>query len=204
MADAALQPRSAFAGLLVAAGNGRGVTVIDRDGLGLATLASRRGRLEELSAAIRNHFGIELPAGPARTVSGAVAMAGTSPGIWLASRERGANGFAAELRAAAGAAASVTDQSDGYGVLRVQGQMVRTVLAKLVPVDLHARAFPVGRCASSIASHMGVTFWRLEDAGGWPVFEIAVFRSLAASFWRALSESAAEYGLAIAGESRAR
>ncbi len=45
---------------------------------------------------------------------------------------------------------------------------------------------------------MGVTLWRLEDAAdGWPVFEFAVFRSLAGSFWHALSHSAAEFGLSV-------
>ncbi len=45
---------------------------------------------------------------------------------------------------------------------------------------------------------MGVTLWRLEDhSDGTPVFEIVVFRSLAGSFWHALSESAAEFGLVM-------
>jgi hypothetical protein len=40
--------------------------------------------------------------------------------------------------------------------------------------------------------------WRLHDgADGSSVFEIAVFRSFAASFWHALYSSAAEFRLAV-------
>jgi sarcosine oxidase subunit gamma len=43
---------------------------------------------------------------------------------------------------------------------------------------------------------MGVTLWRLPDApDGSAVVEIAVFRSLARSFWHALAQGAAEFGL---------
>ena len=46
---------------------------------------------------------------------------------------------------------------------------------------------------------IGAILWRLPDHGdGSPVFEIAVFRSMAASFWHFLSLSAAEFGLKVA------
>ncbi|HEX4241170.1 MAG TPA: sarcosine oxidase subunit gamma family protein [Steroidobacteraceae bacterium] len=196
MADA-LTARSAFSCLLVAVGNGRGVTAIDRDGLGLATLAERNGSRSALSQRIREEFRIELPRGPSRAADGDVAFAGTAPGTWLAMRDHGGNAFAAALARSTAGLASVTDQTDGYAVLRLTGPMVRPALAKLVPIDLHPREFAVGSVASTVASHMGVTLWRLPDAGGAAVFEIAVFRSLAESFWHALAEGAAEFGVAI-------
>jgi sarcosine oxidase gamma subunit len=52
--------------------------------------------------------------------------------------------------------------------------------------------------ASTVASHIGITLWRLDDAAdATPVFEVAVFRSLAGSFWHALAQSAAEFGLSV-------
>jgi heterotetrameric sarcosine oxidase gamma subunit len=98
-----------------------------------------------------------------------------------------------------GSTATVTDQSDGYAVLRLAGPRLRDTLAKIISIDLHSRAFKSGDVASTVASHMGVTLWRLDDEpDGSPVFEVAVFRSLAGSFWAALSQSAAEFGLAVA------
>ena len=92
--------------------------------------------------------------------------------------------------------ASVSDQSSGYAILRLSGPMVRDTLAKILPIDLHERAFEPDRVASTTASHVGATLWRLADAvDGSPVFEIAVFRSLVGSFWHNLASSAAEFGL---------
>ena len=41
---------------------------------------------------------------------------------------------------------------------------------------------------------MGVVVWRTHEADG---FDIALFRSVAESFWRWLSASAAEYGYEV-------
>ena len=72
---------------------------------------------------------------------------------------------------------------------------MRDALAKLIPIDVHPRAFEVGDVASTVASHIGVTLWRVADQpDAAPVFEIIMFRSLARSFWHALTEAAAEYG----------
>jgi heterotetrameric sarcosine oxidase gamma subunit len=121
---------------------------------------------------------------------------GLGPDSWLASKERDGNDFAVSLRAALGTIASVSEQSDGYAVLRLSGSKVRETLAKLIPIDLHPRAFRPGNAASTVASHIGVTLWRLDDStDGLSVFEMVMFRSLAASFWHALAENAADLGL---------
>ena len=197
MADGALKPLAPFYGL-AGAGAGHGVIATDRDGLGLATVAARKGQGPALGQRVKERFGLLLPDGPHRQAAGGVSLAGTGPGMWLAAREGGGNDFAAALEAQIGDLAAVTDQSDGYAVLRLAGPDVRNALAKLIPLDLHARAFKPGDVASTVASHMGVTLWRLDDApDGSPVFEIAVFRSLAGSFWHALSQNAAQFGLCV-------
>jgi sarcosine oxidase subunit gamma len=137
-----------------------------------------------------------LPQGACRTEAEGLAFARTGPEVWLAMRDSG-DGFAEFLADEIGAAASVSDQSAGYAVLRLSGPKVVENLAKIIPVDLHPRAFKPGDVASTVASHIGVTLWRSEDApDGSPVFYVAVFRSFAAGFWQALAESAAEFGFA--------
>jgi sarcosine oxidase subunit gamma len=213
ISGAPLTPRTPWPEL-AALSNGRGgVSVKALDGLGLATVIVRRGQLAALTERVRDRFGIVLPQGAYRSEAAGVAFAGTGPEVWLASREtlgtretpgrretpgtrETGNGFAGFLANEIGAAAAVSDQSDGYAVLRLTGPKVRGTLAKMLPVDLHARAFKVGDVASTVAAHMGATLWRLEDApDGAAVFDIAVFRSFAGDFWHALSESAAEFGL---------
>lgn len=198
MADAALIPSAPFSGWAHSIGAGGGIIATDRDGLGLATVAVRKAQGPALTQHVKECFGLLLPVGPHRAAAAGVAFAGTGPGVWLATQEKGGNEFAAALEEKIGAVAAVTDQSDGYAVLRLAGPKVRDALAKIIPLDVHPAAFKSGDVASTVASHMGVTLWRLEDAAdGSPVFEFAVFRSLAGSFWHALSLSAAEFGLRV-------
>jgi heterotetrameric sarcosine oxidase gamma subunit len=163
------------------------VQIVDRSALGLAAVLVRKGKSAELAARVRERFGIELPHEPRRAAASNLALAGTAPGAWLAMREDADANFAASLAASLVGIASVSDQSDGLAVLRVSGPKVRDVLCKVVPVDVHPRAFAINQVAVTIAAHMPVTMWRLaDDAEGSAVFEIATFRSFSASFAHAL------------------
>ena len=195
MTTFAFSPSAAFDALPTTSSEGDGVVVQDRDGLGLATVLLRRGQSAAFTQRVRERFGIELESGARRSASGGTAFLAIGPGAWLATSEGGVNVFAAGLAEAVGESASVSDQSDGYAVLRVSGHGVREALCKLAPIDLHPRAFKVNDVAVTVAAHIGTTWWRLEDAGnGSAVFELAVYRSLAGSVWGALSASAAQFG----------
>jgi heterotetrameric sarcosine oxidase gamma subunit len=189
-----LSSRAAFAGMSVGTRLGRGVNVADREELALASVLVRKEEATSLEHRVRDVFGIVLPRGPRRVSAGDIAFMGAGPGAWLATHERAGSGFAVSLKEKLGQVASVSDQSDGYAVLRLSGPRVRDTLAKMCPVDLHPRAFGCDEVAVTAAGHIGATLWRLEDAAdGSPAFEIAVYRSFAADFWHLLMESAAEF-----------
>lgn len=195
--DIALVPRSAFAGLMSNIGCEAGVTVCDRDGVGFATIIARKGRAGALAEAVHAGFSLELPTAARRASTSNVAFSGTAPGAWLASRDPD-GGFTAELRARLNGLASISDQTSGLATLNLRGPKVRDVLAKGIPIDLHASAFSVGTVAATVCSHIGVTLWRLEDTIDFSsTFELAVYRSLAGSLWRWLAASAAEFGLTV-------
>jgi sarcosine oxidase subunit gamma len=200
MPDAAtcLTAHSAFAGLSVKSSEGRGVSVYDRDGLGIATVLVRREKSVTLAQRVRDLFGIELPQGPRRSIAGDLAFAGIGPGAWVATLEGGGNECANLLAGTIGNSAAISDQTDGYAVLRMSGPRLRDTLSKLVPVDVHPRVFGKGYVSVTSVAQCSATLWRLDDRiDGSPVFEISVLRSFAASFWHALNESAAEYGLVV-------
>jgi sarcosine oxidase subunit gamma len=199
MVEGAYVARSAFAGLAVAAGTGQGVRATEREGLGIARLTARRRQAGALQRLVRDRFDLVLPAGPRRTGSGELAVAGIGPESWLMTREHAGYAFAIGLRASLGSHAAVLDLSDAYVMLRLTGEKVRETLAKLVPVDLHARRFQVNDVVQTFAEHMAVTLWRLEDtARGEAMFEISVGRSLARSLHEAICDSAAEFGCVFA------
>jgi methylglutamate dehydrogenase subunit D len=176
---ATLARRSAFDGLLQAVGapDAAGIVVRECTDLQIATVIARRS------------FSMLAD----RVPTGRIAFIGTGPRTWLAVR-KGGGSLAVDLQRDLGETAAVTDQSDGYAVLRLSGPKVRATFEKGLSVDLHPRAFGVGDAAVTTCSHLGVILWQLDAA---PTYEIALFRSLAADFWHWLSDSAAEFGLRV-------
>ena len=168
----------------------------ERLGLQIARLTVRREQTIELSRRVHAGFGLELPQQPRRVSAGALAAAGVAPGAWLLSAAGAVSEFMPALHAATTGCATVVDLSDAYAIVRLSGSRVRESLAKLLPLDLHERCFAVGHLAQTVAAHMSVTVWRLEDTPqGLPVFETWVGLSYAASWHQALRASAAEFGL---------
>lgn len=179
-------------------GTGRGVIATERDGVGIARIAARKGQAARVAQLFRAQFGVEPPGTSRRASRGDVGIAAIAPETWLATRENAGNAgnaFAEALRSLLGDCASVTDQSDAYVVLRLTGPKVRETLAKLLPIDIHPRSFQVSDVAQTVCGYMNVTVWRLEDtAQGEPTFEVWVGRSLAVSLHQAISHGAAEFG----------
>lgn len=165
----------------------------------MATVVAYKGQRGALSAKLMEKYGLALPDGPRRVAKGTAALSGLGPRTFLFQREAGAP-LELELTLALGDAAAVTDQSDGYAMLRLSGPRVRAVLEKCVSIDLHDRVFAPGSVASTSCAHLGVILWRLDDQAGFTVFEMAVFRSLARSLWHFVEESAAEFGLAVVND----
>jgi len=189
------EPQAPFFDLPVAPSSGAGVIVRDLDGIGIASVLARRGQYEAFAAKCRQHFDVELASGPRRSCGERIAFIATGPRAWWVTCENAANVLADDLVQAFGDCAAISDQSDGQAVLRVSGPKVRDALCKLLPIDLHPRAFAVNDVAVTVASHIGATLWRLQDEpNGEAAFEIAVYRSLAGSFRTALSNAAAEFG----------
>lgn len=75
--------------------------------------------------------------------------------------------------------AALTDQTDGWAALTLQGPQATDVLARLIPLDLRLAAFPVGHCARTGLNHMNAVLWRT----GPYAFTLMVFRSMAQTAW---------------------
>lgn len=200
MSDRTLRPVSALAGVAVPGRYGKnqgapGVSIVERRDLGIATVAARKGQAGALKAAVREAYGVELP-NDSRIVRGEqVSFVGYAPDQWLAvSDALAGEALARDLGQRLKGLASISDQHGGRTVMRLSGPRAREVLAKGLPLDLHPRAFGPGSAATSTISLMGVQLWQVDDT---PSYDIALFRSVSASFWRWLTASAAEFGYEI-------
>lgn len=80
---------------------------------------------------------------------------------------------------------AVIDQSGGWAVVALEGAAAADVLARLVPVDLRARAFPDGAVARTLCGHLPVLVTRRGER-----IEIMAFRSMAATLVHELADAA--------------
>lgn len=165
-------------------GSAPGVTLRERVGLTLATVSAFKGREAELADAVRSAYGLELPSGPKRVTAGDTAFIGAGPGKWLAISSASAD--------FSGLPAAVADQSDGRSVLSVSGPKARETLNTLIAIDLHPRAFTVGDAALTHAASIAIHLWQSDET---PAYEIAVFRSYAATLWRWIAHAGQSRGI---------
>ena len=197
-----LTRRLAFEGLAVPGHYGAdgtaGVTLTLRNDLALAMVIARRAQHDRLALRVRDTFGIELPTTTRRSEAGPTAFVWSGPGQWLACAEGiEPRTFETRLQSELAGLASVSDQSDGRVVVRVSGPRARDMLAKGVMVDLHPRAFGPGDAAVTSIAYIGAHLWQVDAT---PTYELAAYRSFAASFWRWLLDAGAEFGVAVTSE----
>ncbi len=152
------------------------LTVTRHDGLGLAAVMARKAGTP---AAIGAALGFAPPAGPHWTSGGGLTLLGTGPGSWLALADDASPDWADQLRDRLGPLASVSDQSSGYLVFRLSGAAARTMLQRGAAIDFHPSSFAPGRVATTVIAHIGVIIRQVDDT---PSYDIALFRSYAASF----------------------
>lgn len=157
--------------------NGAALVEVERT---LVSAAARAGKAPEL-------FGAPLP-GPGRFVEAeGVTAVWTGPEQWMLMAEDA--GLPGRLRDAWGGAVSLTEQTDGWALLRLSGPAAMAGLERFCPLDLGA--FPAGSAARTAMEHVGAVILREDDA---PTFLLMTARSSARSFLHGL-ETALESAL---------
>lgn len=196
MSDFSLKASSPLAGALDASRSG--VSLESLEGWTAAHIATRKGLAQAMLQAFEQAYGIKLPDAGRMAAGNSISAVWAGPGQWLAFAP-GTDGrdLEQELRAKLGGQASIADQSDARVFVRVAGPQSRAALAKLLPVDIHPRAFPPGSAAITHAAHIGVMVWRSGKPRTPDCFVLACSRSYANSFWHALMDAAAEFGVYV-------
>lgn len=162
---AELGPKTPAAGLLPI---DIGTLSLTEEDLGVVTsVAPFRGAEADLDTALGTAHDLRFPA-PNRSTG----RAGTRL-IWFSHRHALLIGPAPDPSLSAYAA--LTDQSDAWTVVRLEGAGAEDVLARLVPVDLRRAAFKRGHTLRSDLMHMSASITRVGDMA----FQIMVFRSMA-------------------------
>jgi sarcosine oxidase subunit gamma len=187
-----LTPRTPCAGLLpVRAGD---VRLTEVDAGHITSLIPGPGQAAALADALRDAHGLGWPE-PGRAILGEGAAV-----VWTGMDQAMLMGPAPA--AALADQAALTDQSDAWALVELTGAPGPEVLARLVPVDLRPRAFPVGSAARTLLGHMHAAILRTGPES----LRLLVFRSMAGTLVHevhaAMEAVAARHGLDAAGPSR--
>jgi sarcosine oxidase subunit gamma len=167
-----------------------GVFVTPIEDRGVATVIGRGG--DALDAYFLRAHALTPPRTPAVAAGSGCALVWMGPEQWLALADDRL--FPTRLVEALGENAAVSDQSDARAILHLRGPRLRDALAKGCPIDLHPDAFEPGDAAVTAIAQVGVHIWWLPDDDG---LHVAVFRSMASSFWSWLFASSAEFGIQV-------
>jgi len=133
----------------------------------MTLLAPYKGREKDLSGALKGAHGLGYPS-PGRSTGKAGGRV-----IWFSQGQAMLIGPAPD--ASLGDFAALSDQSDAWAVVRLEGKGARDVLARLVPLDLRPACFKRGHSARTDLAHMMASLTRVGENA----FQIMVFRSMA-------------------------
>ncbi|QOL80717.1 sarcosine oxidase subunit gamma [Pseudooceanicola spongiae] len=137
------------------------------------------GASQGLGQALKKHHGLTLPEPGQRTLSD------TAECLWFGHRQY----LLVGVRPADSLTevATLTDQSDAWSTVLLDGPLARDVLARLCPLDLRDAAFPMHATARSEIRHMMACITRVSADG----FRLMVFRSMADTLLHDLREALA-------------
>lgn len=133
----------------------------------ITSVAPFRDRTDAVSEALENTLGVALPS------PGGTSECGGNRAVWTGMGQY----FVLGGRPGPLPGAAVTDQTDAWAALGLEGSDAPTVLARLVPIDLRPEVFKVGDAVRSLLGHMACVLMR----PGPERYDILVFRSLAGS-----------------------
>ena len=157
-----------------------GVGVRPRNGLGMISIGTPRDGAAALAQALRDHARLAPPEPGCWVGDDTLALVWSAPGQFLAV---GDAVMVQRLANALRGMALLIDLTGARAVVRLSGPSVRDVLARVLPLDLHPRVMAPGRVAATVAAHIGVQIWQVDDA---PSYDLAGPVSYAGSLMRAL------------------
>jgi len=158
-------------------------------GLGLVAAAIPPGGERDSEEALRARLFCTVPQPGRYTVAqdGSTRVLWTAPGQLLLMLPHDGTGAAEALEPQLGGALRLTELSDAYSVLALEGPLARPALERICPLDLHAQAFGPDHAARTLMEHISATILRIGEDG----FRLLSPRSTARDFCHAVEVSLA-------------
>lgn len=148
----------------------------EETGAAMAVILLRRGSARAASQALTEHFGLALPKPGRASLRDGISVLWSGPDRFLVLQEDPRTARAEALDTALRDLAHVVEASSSRTIFSLAGDSAAEALSRLLPIDLHPRAFPPGSVALTLANHTDVQVWRTESA-----FRMACATSFAGS-----------------------
>lgn len=186
MAEHSLTPLPALGGTTPAVVAIGSVTIRENPDLAMASVTTRAGGEKDLLKAAKKLTGLTLPGPGGMAVAGDWAAFWTGPGQWMVTAPFGSHeDIATIVKSAVGAAASVTEQTDGWVRFELEGRDCAAMFERLCNVDVHAMT--AGQATRTQIEHLG-SFLLCHAAR--VQFSVLTLRSAAKSMLHALETAA--------------
>lgn len=163
-----------------------GLVISECPNWAMASVATRRGRAQDLASAAKKYLGADLPDVASSAGAGDLTAFWTGPDQWMIEAPHASHeDLAAQVKTAVGDAASVTEQTDGWCRFDLEGARCHDVLERLCNAD--SRAMEDGQVTRTRLEHLGCfLICRAKDLH----FSVIGPRSSAGSIHHALTVAA--------------
>lgn len=151
------------------------VSLSEVDWGAITSVAPFSGQEKAVSEALKAEIGARFPA-PGRMTGRAGARV-----VWTGM----AQAFVLGPAVTALEGAALTDQSDAWTCVELEGAAARAVLARVAPLDLRPGVFKTGHAARTQLAHMSAVVMRLGETR----YGIMVYRSMAQTLMHDLKEA---------------
>jgi len=160
-----------------------------------ACIGLRGAPTPELRHTVAEHAGCGLPLNPLEaSTHGGMAALWLAPDEWLITGDADGPALAVALQHALRMQfASVTDVSDAWCVIGLNGPDARDLLAKGCGLDLHPRVFKPGNVARTLLAQATIILHQTAD----DAYDIHVRRSYADYLWQWLEDAGREFGTSV-------
>lgn len=153
------------------------------------SMAARRDAGPALAALAQRRLGVAMPPPGKWIAAGGLTFICTAPEQWLVLQDHDDGTLFGTLAAAMEEQALLIELSGSRVAVRVSGPGAREALAKGLPIDLHPCAMRPGDAAATVAAHLSVLVWQVDDA---PTYDLMCASSFSGSFHRWLELAGAE------------
>ncbi|MEM7521449.1 MAG: sarcosine oxidase subunit gamma [Pseudomonadota bacterium] len=131
-----------------------GVTLTENTGTALASFAARSGSEAKAASTLEGFVGAKPPLPGLSSTGGTIGALWIGPEQWMVTAPHDTHeDLAAQLKAKAGDAASVTEQNDAWCRLDLEGPDLADVFERLCPVNLRAQTG--GEATRTTIEHLG-------------------------------------------------